>query len=45
MKDENYTLIDLTPEETLVEFSKDSTADPTNWTLVSLNILRLSQSR
>ncbi|KAJ5359104.1 major facilitator superfamily domain-containing protein [Penicillium cataractarum] len=33
IKDENYTLIDLTPEETLVEFSEDSTADPTNWTL------------
>ncbi|KAJ5166958.1 major facilitator superfamily domain-containing protein [Penicillium canariense] len=32
-KDENYTLVDLSSEETLVEFSEDSTADPTNWPL------------
>jgi hypothetical protein len=34
-KDENYTLVDLAPEGILVEFSEDSSADPTNWTLVS----------
>ncbi|KAF3398113.1 Polyamine transporter 3 [Penicillium rolfsii] len=31
--DKNYTLVDLNPRETLVEFSEHSTVDPTNWTL------------
>lgn len=35
-KVQDYTLVALSPQETLVEFSNDSSADPNNWTLVSL---------
>ena len=31
----DYILVELSPQETLVEFSNDSSADPNNWTLVS----------
>lgn len=34
-KHQDYTLVELSPQETLVEFSDDSSADPNNWTLVS----------
>lgn len=31
----DYTLVDLSPHETLVEFQEDSQADPNNWSFVS----------
>ena len=30
----DYTLVDLSPHETLVEFQEDSQADPNNWSFV-----------
>jgi hypothetical protein len=35
----------LNPKETLVEFSEDSSVDPTNWTLVSLIVLKDKANR
>lgn len=34
-EDEDYSLIELSPHETLVEFQDKSTADPNNWSFVS----------
>lgn len=31
----DYTLLDLSPHETLVEFHEDSQANPNNWSFVS----------
>jgi hypothetical protein len=37
--DGDYTLVDLSPHETLVEFQEDSQANPNNWSFVSYYIL------
>lgn len=34
-KNQDYTLVELSPQETLVVFSDDSIVNPDNWTLVS----------
>jgi hypothetical protein len=36
---DDYTLVELSLEETLVEFSSDSTADPSKWIFVSYILL------
>lgn len=36
--DGDYTLVDLSPDETLVEFQEDSQANPTNWSFVSFHL-------
>lgn len=37
-KDEDYTLVELSPHETLVKFSDGSPADPNSWTFVSISV-------
>ena len=38
LQDDDYTLVQLSAEETLVEFSEGSKANPVNWNFVSLVI-------
>lgn len=36
---DDFTLVEMSPEETLVEFSPDSSADPNSWIFVSFIIM------
>lgn len=36
--DGDYTLFDLSPDETLVEFQEGSQANPSNWSFVSYRL-------
>jgi len=42
---DDYTLVELSPEKTLVRFSPDSAADPNRWMLVSYIVYTLHINR
>lgn len=42
---DDFTLVELSPEETLVEFSPDSSADPSSWIFVSYIMFTIHVTR